>query len=55
MQKELKAKKQTDTKPASGSSVLKWEYAVAVAGIIIRTAALYHQKKVTKSLKRAYE
>jgi len=52
MQKELKAKKQMETESVPDSSYLKWEYGVAVAGIIIGLAALYYQKKVTKSLKQ---
>jgi len=46
MQKELKAKKQMDV---PGNSYLKWEYGVAVAGIIIGVAALYYQKKKLRS------
>jgi len=48
MQKELKDKKQMDV---PGSSYLKWEYGVAVAGIIIGVAALYNQKKSYKVAK----
>jgi len=49
MQKELKAKKQMKTESVPGSSYLKWEYVVAVAGILIGAATLYYQKKKLRS------
>ena len=47
IQKDLKAKKHTEQalSDAVHHSFLKWEYGVAVVGIIIGAAALYYQKK----------
>ncbi len=45
MQKELKAKKLADPNEQVRGYRFKWEYGVAIAGLLIGLGALYYQKK----------